>query len=237
VTTSSDIYLIPNGSGDEDDELGLVTPETVLQFLGAEDSDVEQPSEDWLDLVIAVVTGTIIHFTGRDYTKAATIESRKYQRFGDSPTIDIDDCQDVTKVEVSRGQGWRQLPTDAWIAEPTSQDRKSQIRFLGTQLPATGIGWYFGQQQNADGTAWPNQSRAEAEAVTFVQVTARYGYTQVPGHIRMAALSFIAHIHRKDKAYFSEAFAQGAKSILDIPPDVLRILESDEKAGPGVTAI
>lgn len=210
----------------------LLTPDDVRNYLKTEVED--DPSAEWIDLVIAGVSNSIAKRTGRDYsgsTDQAPAE-RTFQRFGDDATVPIDDCREVTKVEVGSDGNWVEIDGTDWTTEPTSKDPKARVRFANPDLPATGVGWFF--PNPGFGSSWPKHS-STSQAVTAVRVTALWGTGGVPANVRLAALMWISSIHKRDQAYFSENFAQGAATILDIPPDVMRMINDEE--GDGFTGV
>lgn len=228
----------------------LVTVAEAREHLGV--SATDDPSDPQLELLINGVSRRIVQRTGRTYvgfsdTDAAS--ARKYLHDG-SKVLGIEDAREVTSVETSLdpddASGWTPMDAANYVLEPVNGPTTQRIRFLNV-LPGLRTGWagLTGGYSRAAApagieTPWPREVAGASDFRVWVRVNAKWGYgpdtDTVPGHVKLAALLWVANIHKREQAYFSEDLSR-AVAEMGMPPDVEELLTEEGTSSAQVAAV
>lgn len=223
----------------------LVDEKDVRAFVDV-DSDATSPNLEWTRRAINGVSATIVEKTGRDWRGLAedaedADQTRVFEHDG-SRVLEIDPCRNPTLVRVTGTpkdtDSWSELDDDDWIAEPQRFPIKQRIRFLGARpLPARRSGWSaLSRHVTGRETRWPGGDDYE-DVHSSVEVTAVWGYAEVPDHVKFAALLWIAQLYKRDVQFLSDSVPDGQRVAGGIPKDVLEILEGESDDTVGVAAV
>lgn len=229
--------------------LALVSVAEVRTYLGVSATDL--PKTELLEQIIDGLSLRIIQRTGRTYISDSgddEVSTRQFEYAAGASVLPIDDCREISKVEVSATPGvadsWGELDADTYVAQPLGESVTNELRFLQpAQLPAQGSGWgalSLHTLNRGSDTPWPGQARAETSAYTVVRVTAKWGYgpdlTTVPANVKLALNMWLQNIHKRDQAFFNAEIAEVVAN-LKMPPDVVEMLDGEGTARPNVMAV
>lgn len=235
------------------DPKALVSVEEVRTYLGVGEKD--KPLTAWIELVVNGLSARVWDYTGHTYISddaGDKASARVFSASAGAPSIPIDDCREISKVEVTatpdQAGSWDTWTEESWIAEPLGGPTFTSLRFFNPDgLPAQGTGWgALGLHLSADaayaqGSRWPGRDRAEIAAEVFVRVTAKWGYgadeSTVPADVKLAVLMWLQNIHKRDQAFFNKATSARVFATQEMPPDVKAILDGEEDTEPTVMAV
>jgi hypothetical protein len=226
------------------DSTALVTVDEARTYLGA--SSTEAPPTDWLELVINGLSAAVAAYTRRTYIETVTATpTTKIVSHDGGRWLEIPLARSVVSLRTTAtpkdAGSWAELDDDSWVAEPQEAALKDRIHFLGGLERAQRFGWHF-DLYGRQGTPWPREAEASHWRYVAVEVTALWGgasASEVPENVRLALLMWLQSIHRRDRAYFSADFAQGATAgeLGEMPADVRALLDVEAGSSARVVAV
>jgi hypothetical protein len=161
----------------------LVTLDEVKSALGVDPTDTRK--DDQYTLSIAWASDAIRGYTERDLGRAVVTEQREFEYDG-SGYLDIDDAQTITAVSLATyGFADYNFALDQWVAMPSKRDDAPVYHYL--ILPG---GYYpgspeMGFERNLDRIAAEGRLPQRPQTV---KVTGTWGWPNVPGDVKLAAI-------------------------------------------------
>jgi hypothetical protein len=160
----------------------LLTVDELKEFLGIQPSDTRKDAQ--YETLIPAVTRLILNYTERDFASPLIVETRVFEYDG-SGYLDIDDANTVSSVSYSV-PSLPDIAIENWTAHPLRSDDHPVYTYL--MLPTLGywgVSPEMGFERNFDVLAaegrWPTGATAN------VNVTAQWGWPDVPEDVKLAA--------------------------------------------------
>jgi hypothetical protein len=219
----------------------LISRDEARTYLGVEGT--EKPVDPWLDLVIGGLSREVMTYTGRQYRPRSAEAEAKLYTYDAGALLSLDDCTAPSAVRFSQtpsdDESWTDVGDDQWVAEPLRRAVKTQLRFIppiSEQMAPSG--WEaLALVYSGDRTRWPREDRAALQAYVAVEVTALWGWPEVPAEITLACCKWLDALNKGDQAYFSGDLANVHIDFKAMPPEVKQILDDAKDSSPIILAV
>lgn len=177
----------------------------LKQALGMGAADTSR--DDLLNLALGAASRSVDNYTGRRFDLAATATARTYDTAGrllDNGLLLVDDIGDTTGLVVETGYG------STWTTVTPADVTYSPVNAASIGWPYTGI---------VRAASWPGYP-------SFVRVTAKWGWPEVPDEVEQATLLQAARLFkRKDSPEGILGSSEwGALRVSRMDPDVASLL-------------
>lgn len=207
----------------------LITLTELKTALGIPDPSAEHPDDAKNAAAISAATEIIRTYTDRtfDITPPAAVATSRQFEYDGSGYLDIDDAQTITTVSAIYDSTFnptsRPLNAFEWSARPFNKPVKFWLQLPDSPYaqgsPAMGF------KYNAD--TYSEYGRSLEYSI--IEVTAVWGWPEIPADIRQAVIWTTLHLAENPKSYiaesiegYSRAYSIGGGTVDDVLPDRAR---------------
>lgn len=159
----------------------LITRDEYREAVGTDPTDTRNDAQ--VERLIPWATLAIQRYAERDFGAPAVTETRSYAYDG-SGYLDIDDASEVTSLELVV-PGGTNLTLDEWYAAPARRADAPVFNYIVIPRGALGSNPYMGFERNLDRLY--EEGRLPTTYST-VNVTGTFGWPDVPGDVKLAAI-------------------------------------------------